>query len=150
MRNLIELLVTVFKTVYLPGENVAIDEELVKFKGRLLIRQYIPAKRAQFGIKLFSLCEDSGYCWNSYVYLGKNVLITDEEKAIQKEVGKTGLVVINLLKELFGSERKLWVDNWYNSESLFRLLEVNNIAACGTAKINRISVPKSFHKLALV
>ena len=41
--------------VYLPGENIAVDEELVKYRGRLTFKQYIESKRARFGIKLFSL-----------------------------------------------------------------------------------------------
>ena len=35
-------------------------------EGNLAFKQYIPMKRARFGIKMFSLCETSGY-----VYLGK-------------------------------------------------------------------------------
>ena len=42
------------------------------WKGRLLFKQYIPSKRSRSGVKLFSLCEDSGYLWSSFVYL-KNI-----------------------------------------------------------------------------
>ena len=65
VRPLVDLLVSKFKTTYTPEKNIPIDE----WKGRLLFKQYIPLKR--FGIKMFSLCETSGYLWNSYVYLGK-------------------------------------------------------------------------------
>ena len=48
-------------------------------KGRLGFKQYIPNKRARFGIKMFSLCEVSGYLCNSFVYLGKNYNPTEDE-----------------------------------------------------------------------
>ena len=46
IRYIIEYLVGRFKFVYLPGEYIAIDEELVKFRGRLTFKQFIKSKRA--------------------------------------------------------------------------------------------------------
>ena len=71
---LLTLVVHRFKTVHIPSENISKDKELLFYKGRLSFKQYIPSKRARFGIKLFSLCEDSGYLWNSFVYLGKTTI----------------------------------------------------------------------------
>ena len=67
----IEYLVNKFKSVYTPDKEVSIDEELLLWKGRLGFKQYISNKRSCFGIKMFSLCEVSGYLWNSFVYIGK-------------------------------------------------------------------------------
>ena len=39
-----------------PGKNIAIDEALVLWKGRLGFRQFIKTKRARFGIKVFLMC----------------------------------------------------------------------------------------------
>jgi hypothetical protein len=48
--------------VYQPEQRVSADESLILYKGRLLIRQYIPTKRARFGIKVYCACESStGY-----------------------------------------------------------------------------------------
>ena len=55
IRPVVEDLVQKFKTVYTPERNVAIDEELLLWKGRLGFKQYIPNKRSRFGIKMFSL-----------------------------------------------------------------------------------------------
>ena len=109
IRDVVNLLVERCRTVYLPGENVSIDEELIKFKGKLLFKQYITQKRARSGVKLFTLCEDTGYCWKSFVYLGKEVYITNQEKKVHKRYGKSGAMVVKLLKDLFGTGRKLWV-----------------------------------------
>ena len=40
----------------------------------------------------------------------------------------------------------LYVDNWYTSEILFRYLEDNGTAACGTASENHFSLPDTFKK----
>ena len=71
VRPVVDYLVKKFKPVYVPNKHICVDEELLLWKGRLSFKQYIPMKRSRFGIKMFSLCEDTGYLWNSYVYLGK-------------------------------------------------------------------------------
>lgn len=60
VRPVVEYLVSKFKSVYIPEEHISIDEELLLWKGKLSFRQYIPLKRARFGIKMFSLCESTG------------------------------------------------------------------------------------------
>ncbi|XP_064116750.1 piggyBac transposable element-derived protein 4-like [Macrobrachium nipponense] len=58
--------------VFSPGENFAVDESLLLYKGRLRFRQYIKTKRKRFGLKLFALCPSSkegrGYTWNFCLY----------------------------------------------------------------------------------
>ena len=50
---------------------MAVDEVIVKFKGRILFKQYIPKKCKRFGIKIFKLCDSTGYTCDMNVYLGK-------------------------------------------------------------------------------
>ena len=90
VRDIIEFLVDRFKTVYIPSESISIDEELLLYKGRLSLKQYIPSKKARFGIKLFSLCEDSGYLWNSFAYLGKNT-INENQHQLERRIDKSGV-----------------------------------------------------------
>ena len=63
LRPLVDHLFEHFQLAYTPGPSVAVDETLLLWKGRLHFRQYIPLKRARFGIKMFSLAEDSGYIY---------------------------------------------------------------------------------------
>ena len=42
LRNLFEILRTNFSKFYTPPEHFTIDEIIVKFKGRVLFKQYIP------------------------------------------------------------------------------------------------------------
>jgi hypothetical protein len=44
-----------FREVYYPQEIVAIDECLIKFRGRLSYVQFNPRKRAHFGIKIYKI-----------------------------------------------------------------------------------------------
>ena len=134
IRPVIEYLVSKFKTVYALEQHVAIDEELLLWKGRVGFKQYIPSKRARFGIKMFSLCELSGYLWNSFVYIGKDPSADNNE--LEKELGKSGAVVPKLMQDLYGKGYHLYFNNWYTSEKLSDHLERNETAACGTARLN--------------
>ena len=67
VRPLVDNLVSKFKRTYIPEREISIDEEVLLWKGRLVFKQYVPLKWARFGIIMFSLCETSGYLWNSYV-----------------------------------------------------------------------------------
>ena len=132
VRLLIEYLVWKFKLVYTPSREISIDEELMLWKGRLQFKQYIPNKRSRFGIKFFSLCEASGYLWNSYVYLGKQNNIPADEADLNKKLGISGAVVPKLMSELYNKGYHVYMDNWYTSEKLFLHLEENGTAACGS------------------
>ena len=73
------MIINKFKTVYIPNENISIDESLIAHKGLLGWKQYIPTKRARFGIKLYQLCEsETGYIWNSIIYTGKGTNFMQE------------------------------------------------------------------------
>ncbi|PAA58012.1 hypothetical protein BOX15_Mlig029229g1 [Macrostomum lignano] len=52
-----------------PDRDIAVDEELVQHKGRLAFKQYIPSKRARYGIKAYCLCDSkTGYLWSVLVH----------------------------------------------------------------------------------
>ena len=72
IHRVLDYLMDKFKSVYTPDKHIAIDEELLLWKRRLGFKQYIPNKRACFRIKMFSVCEVSGYLWNSFIYVWKN------------------------------------------------------------------------------
>lgn len=61
-----------FSTMYMPCQEIAIDESLLKWHGRLSFAQKIATKAAQVGVKSFELCESrTGYLWKFKVYEGK-------------------------------------------------------------------------------
>ena len=61
IRDLFEITRTDFSKFYNPSEHLAVDEIIVKFKGRIVFKQYIPKKRKRFSIKLCKLCDSAGY-----------------------------------------------------------------------------------------
>ncbi|GFX86055.1 piggyBac transposable element-derived protein 4 [Trichonephila clavipes] len=66
--ELMEHLQRKLREVYIPGENLSLDESLRKFKGRLKWKMYI-AKKSK--IWLFVLCEvESGYISDFLIYTG--------------------------------------------------------------------------------
>ena len=66
---------TKFQSLCLPGQNVAIDESLMLWRGRISFRQYISLKSSKFGIKSYELCEsNSGYLWSFVIYTGKDTV----------------------------------------------------------------------------
>ena len=119
VRPIVENLVQKFKTAYMPSQNVSIDEVL--WKGRLQFKQYIPNKRSRFGIKYFSLCESTGYMWNSFVYLGKPKNISHGESQLIKELGISGSEVPKLMSELYNNGYHLYMDNWYTVKNCLNI-----------------------------
>lgn len=71
VEKLVSLLNEKFKTVAIPQEKICIDESVVPFLGRLIFRQYLKNKRHRYGIKIFKLCAEGGYCLTYKIYSGK-------------------------------------------------------------------------------
>jgi hypothetical protein len=61
IRQIFDILNDTFSTYYAPTEHLAVDEVIVPFKGRVNFKQYIPKKHKCFGIKIYKLCDMSGY-----------------------------------------------------------------------------------------
>jgi len=72
IRDLFVIIRMNFSKFYNPSKHLAVDEVIVKFKGRVLFKQYIPKKRKRFGIKMFKLCDSTGYTYDMNVYLGRD------------------------------------------------------------------------------
>ncbi|KAL8603589.1 hypothetical protein ACOMHN_022541 [Nucella lapillus] len=50
-----------FQSVYTLDKYIAIDESLLLWKGQLVFKQYIPLKRARFGIRIIKSLLNKGY-----------------------------------------------------------------------------------------
>jgi len=86
---------------------------MVKFKVRLIFRQYIPKKRKRFGIKIYKLCDESGYTYDMRVYLGK-----DSDSATD-DMTATHATVRHLTSRVEGLGHKIFMDNFFSSPRLF-------------------------------
>ena len=138
-----ELLVRKFQSLYMPGRDVTIDESLMLYKGRLGWVQYIPLKRARFGIKLFLLCESkSGYVWSMIIYTGKGTQLNP----LYEGMPVSSQVVLSLMQPLLGNEHCVITDNFYTSPQLVDHLINNDTDIYGTVKPTRKEMPPEMKK----
>jgi hypothetical protein len=62
IRPIIDHFSSKFSELYYPTQDIALDESLMKFRGRLSYVQCNRSKRSRFGIKIYKICEsNSGY-----------------------------------------------------------------------------------------
>lgn len=90
IRPIVDYFNAKFSSLYMPSQEIAIDESLLKWHGRLNFAQKISSKAAQVGVKTYELCESSsGYLWKFFVYAGKDkaTLTTDNTDSNDRPVG---------------------------------------------------------------
>jgi hypothetical protein len=139
IREIFDCLCERFRTLYNPGESLAIDEVIVSFKGRVSFKQYIPTKRHKFGIKVYRVCDCTGYTVNMSVYTGAVRRATNEETATER-------TVLDLCRSIESVSHHLYMDNWFSSPALFRRLRNRGILCCGTVRSSRRGMPSEFKK----
>ena len=89
------------------------DEVTVKFQGIVIFRQYFPKKRKSFGIKIYKLCDESGYTYDMKVYLGRDSHFTTDDMTA------THATVRHLTCRVEGLGHKLFMDNFFSSPRLY-------------------------------
>lgn len=138
IENLSLMLLKNYQKVYILERDVSVDESLLLFKGRLGWKQYIPSKRARFGVKFFVLCESSsGYVSNFIIYTGKNTKYLPQ----YEKYGVGIKSVLTLLDSLLDKGYCVTVDNFYNSPDLAEILISRKTDIYGTLRTNRRGVP---------
>lgn len=141
VRPVIDHMFEQFQTVYQPEKDIAVDESLLMWKGRLLFRQYIPMKRARFGIKLFCLCETSGYIFRFRVYTGKDDRVSSLEGTLPPDAPKflkTEELVVHMVQPLLDRGYHLFMDNWFSRVSLYWYLYHHQTLATGTVRVHQV------------
>ena len=117
------------------------DEVIVKLKGRVIFKQYIPKKRKHFGIKVYKLCDSSSYTYDMDVYLGK------DRQRVAQHLTTTHTTVTNLTRRVEGVGHKLYMDKFFSPPNLYDDLIQKKIYCCGTVRLNRQGMPKDLkHK----
>ena len=136
--EIFQLLSRKFQTIYMPEKDIAVDESLVPYKGKLGYKQFIPSKRARFGVKLYELCESSsGYIWNIIIYTGKDTPFSNNYSSY----GIATRCVMTLIEPLLNKGYCVSLDNFYNSPELADLLISNKTDVYGTLRQNRKNLP---------
>jgi hypothetical protein len=127
-----------FGKYYNPSEHLAVDEVIVKLKGRAIFKQFIPSKRKRFGIKIYKLSDATGYTYDMRVYLGKDA------HTATKEMTATHATVRHLTRRVEGVRHKMFMDNFFSSPALFDDLSTIKINCCGIVRPNCKYMPPDF------
>ena len=120
-----------FRQRYVPGRCLSVDEGMIKYKGRLFFRQYMPKKPVKWGIKVWMAAEaGTGYVANYDIYLGK-------PSSDRGEVGLATRVVLDLTEPFQHCNCHIFFDNFFTSVPLIEELLRRGTYSCGTLRANR-------------
>jgi hypothetical protein len=112
-------------------ENLCVDEQIIPFKGRSVMKQHMPNKPNRYGYKMFLLAGgESGICYDYVLYTGKNNntqhgFCTD----ITLELCETVPRKMNY---------KVYYDNYFTTIRLQVELMKMGIFSIGTVRSNRL------------
>jgi len=128
---------------------ISVDEMMVKFYGRLMIKQFIRNKPVRFGIKMWAVCGADGYLFDCDIYCGKNVM----KNGKLSQISLRSRVVLNILEDLLLNTTKkklgmyhLYCDNFFTSPDLFIHLQQIGLKATGVVRKDRIKEENSIDK----
>ena len=101
----LNLLLVKFQSAFYPGENLSLDEMVIKWKGRSKYKMYNPNKPEKYHIKTFGLCDSlTGYAYNLLIYFGAETSFDDIG-----DTGQSEKIFHSLLKPL-GTGHHLFAD----------------------------------------
>lgn len=135
IRPYLDKLLQNYKQYYNPTKCQAIDESMVKYKGRVSYKQYMPLKPIKRGYKIWVRADKEGYVCDFQIYTGK------QEAGIETALGER--VVHDMTAGLEGKGYHVYFDNFFTTTNLMESLEKGGIYACGTVRSNRKNLPKN-------
>jgi hypothetical protein len=109
-----------------PSIIYSIDEQMISYKGRTILRQYMPAKPTKWGIKVFFLCGSTGLMYKFLVYDGQNSFDTNY----------TAGLVLHLCEDLLPGTQ-VYFDNYFSSQALINTLRLKHVYVVATMRANR-------------
>ena len=136
IRPLINRLNETFHNAYSPSKENAVDEGLIKFKGRLAFKQYMPLKPAKRGIKVWLRADSNTH------YVSAFQVYTGRPTQGEPEIGLGARVVFELSRDLVDGNYHLYFDNFFSSFALMKRLKQEGIYATATTRKNRKEFPQ--------
>lgn len=136
VRPLLKYLGDTFLSCYKPTKRQAVDESMIRFKGRSSLKQYMPQKPIKRGYKVWIRANENGFVSQFEIYTGK--VGNTVEKCLGERIVKT------LTKELHGKYHEVYFDNYFSSVPLMKYLKDHGVHACGTVKKGRVGYPADF------
>ena len=140
VRLFVEKILAKFQAIYTPTRELAVDETMLKFRGRFVGKQYMPKKPTKWGIKCFSLADSSnGYTINALPYTGRETL--DEANSQYQALPQPAQVVLHILEPYLDQGRHVFTDRYYTCIPLAQTLKSRGTTITGTVIKNRADLP---------
>lgn len=147
IRPFLDSVQQICKGCYMPQREIAVDESLILFRGRLMFRQYMPNKKAKVGIKMYSVAESAtGYLWNCIIH--STALANRRFGQDAPQLSLTERIVVELTRGLLDLGHRIFCDSWFTSFRLADWLLNRNTTLTGTVRQNR-GVPAVLQQLQL-
>jgi hypothetical protein len=139
VRPLVEALVQNFQKRYQPSTHLTLDEDMCKFKGRNLMKQYMRAKIVKWGYRIWKVCDaKTAYVLNFDVYSGA------KDGKVTKDLASN--VCKRLIENYQQKNHIVVMDNYYTSVPLFLDLLETSTYTCGTIRLRRKYLPESIRE----
>jgi hypothetical protein len=136
--ELMKALETRWNTLFVPFQQLSLDETLLRAFGRMKFKVRIISKAARYGIKLYVVTDAAtSFVLKVLVYTGKYTY----KESTSESLKKTVQVVQQLVEPFRGSFRTVYVDRFYTSIDLMKELHEMQLFVTGTVVSNR--VPKT-------
>lgn len=131
-----DFLETRFTASFRPGQQLSLDETLIRAFGRMKFKVRIVTKAARYGIKVYVVTDArTAFVLKVIFYTGRSTYY-DVPDAEEKK--KTVQVVTKLVEAYTGSHRTIYVDRFYTSLDLVKALSEMDLYVTGTVLANRI------------
>lgn len=126
-----------YDALFIPGQQLSLDETLLRAFGRIKFKVRIISKSARYGIKVYVLTDAvTAFVLRVLIYTGKSTYYSQESEAQQKK--KTVDIVEQLVEPYKGSHRTIFIDRFYTSIELLQSLSARDLYVTGTMNANRI------------
>lgn len=111
LRPMIDGLNNKFQQLYHGTRQLSVDESMILFKGRNVMKQYCPMKPIKRGYKIWCLADQHGYIKKFSIYQGKDEAL--EEKFAGFGLGER--VVLSMTENEWGKNKIIYFDNYFTS-----------------------------------
>lgn len=147
IKPVLDVLEDTFFTNYSPGQELCVDEAMVKYKGKVKKGKVkMPRKPIKNGFKIWCCCDsNSGYLCSFQVYEGRPINPLTGKKMSEK--GLTKRVVQELLAPYKGLNHVVYLDNYFTSVPLVKALREWEIYTVGTIQRRSADFPKGLKQV---
>ena len=123
------------QSLFVPGQQLSLDESLIRAFGRMKFKVRIISKAARYGIKVYVITDaTTAYVLKVIIYTGRSTYT--EERGVDEK--KTVQIVKALCQPFKDSYRTIYVDRFYTSIDLLKELRKMNLFVTGTMVANRV------------